>query len=166
MSSQMEAWVSPSGYPDTVPFPGYVDWSYTVVSKECYPDQEWAIFVNRPYNNVTGQPINSAGVCIFGGGWNCVSDVIALTTNTWHHIAFTFEGNIVTLYRDGQMIGSVTAPFIPTPIKIGMSSCTNISYNPWVGAIDEVAVWNEALSDCDIYRHYLNGLEFRVGYMP
>jgi len=75
--------------------------------------------------------------------------------NDWHYVALTYDGNMVRLYFDGTQIG--TGAFsktlnsnIAVPLRIGHiygSSVHNLYFN---GIIDEVRIYNRALSEAEI----------------
>jgi hypothetical protein len=160
-SITVEAWVKPSAY--MVPEKGFVHWSYTIVSKEWWPDQEWTLYVNKDTHALGAYIVTS------DKEFHIVEDVVELSPDVWHHVAFTYDGVELRLYRDGQLVNRIAVngniSDTNTRIHIGMSPGTpEYLYNPWIGVIDEVAIWDEALSPCEIYRHYYNGLDFGIGY--
>jgi steroid delta-isomerase-like uncharacterized protein len=105
-------------------------------------------------------------------GWGSAKPYMAFTFNTsprawayvnqnlaqgeWHHIACSADGETLTAYLNGQAtestpMGAITSS--PTPVLIGSDgwSCD------WIGAIDEVRIYNRALSAGEIL--------FLTGYM-
>ena len=84
----------------------------------------------------------------------------ALSTDVWYHAALTFDGANLILYQNGEKVGSDTATTIlydNQPVRIGMQS--DSITQPFDGFIDEVAVFNVALSDNDIGRIMTKGFE-------
>ena len=90
------------------------------------------------------------------GAWNVVQDPTAMATNTWYHVAVTYNpvGGVMTLYKDGQQVSQATAvstqndPFV----QIGAYS----GANNFTGKIDDVAIWTTPLSASainSIYQH-------------
>jgi hypothetical protein len=73
--------------------------------------------------------------------------------NTWHHIGVVSQDKVITLYIDGVLDGqydySFVPDFTPTTTTIGGilrdGDCCN-----FLGSIDEVAVWDNALASGDI----------------
>jgi hypothetical protein len=68
------------------------------------------------------------------------------TGATFHHVVLTYNGTLVTLYVDGAVAGtSAGAPAAITtndaPLYIGAGQL-----RAWDGAIDEVRIFNRALS--------------------
>jgi hypothetical protein len=72
--------------------------------------------------------------------------------NEWHHIVGTYDGSTIRLYIAGSIIGSPVTKSSPT-IDYG----NNIFYVgdrsdilPFIGYIDEVGIWNRALTSTEI----------------
>ncbi len=89
-----------------------------------------------------------------------------LTTGQWHHIAYTADATNETLYVDGQNVAQESREF-------GGMSNNNTMYiggsggggEQVDGRMDEIAMWNRALSPTeisDVYRRGANRLEFQV----
>jgi len=81
---------------------------------------------------------------------NVVCQSTALTPNTWTHLAATYNGSTITLYRDGLpvAVANASGPLTPTPgtLQIGASQ-----YGEYFkGMIDEVRIYKTALSDTEI----------------
>lgn len=70
-----------------------------------------------------------------------------LTTNNWHHIAVTMEGQSVTHYLDGVESGTGTiAALLADNDDILMIGSRNDLVTQWIGRMDDVAIFDEALS--------------------
>ncbi|MGI8825452.1 MAG: LamG-like jellyroll fold domain-containing protein [Chloroflexota bacterium] len=74
----------------------------------------------------------------------------------WHYLAGVFDGTTVTMYYDGQNLGSQSGTFDTTLNGAGMvvGSSTGKNDYPYTGAIDEVAVYDTALSVSQVQAHY------------
>jgi len=73
------------------------------------------------------------------------------TDGNWHHLAYTYDGSTVKVYFDGE--------YYDQKSQSGMCSGTPTfriadEYN---GVIDEVKIYNRALSEDEIRTHYLGG---------
>jgi hypothetical protein len=69
----------------------------------------------------------------------------------WEHCAFTFDGTTCTLYRDGEAVGSNAFSFgSGTEAAMQFGSCQAGGNNPWNGALDEVRLYNDALTDLEV----------------
>ncbi|HPE41047.1 MAG TPA: fibronectin type III domain-containing protein, partial [Bacteroidales bacterium] len=82
----------------------------------------------------------------------------ALTLNTWQHVAGVFDGTTLKIYVNGAQVGSTlsytgsVATNLTIPLEVGRSN-----YYPdrnFLGRIDEVRIWNTALSSTDIAAYY------------
>ncbi len=100
-----------------------------------------------------GSPAGSTG----SGSWNSTT---AITTNTWHHVAATYDGSRVRIYIDGRedyVSDSVTLAFGDDGDRfvIGTGLPTIDEY--FEGAIDDARVFDSALPLSDI--RILAGIE-------
>jgi PKD repeat protein len=77
----------------------------------------------------------------------------ALTLNKWSHIATTYDGTTLRLYVDGALVNSMAQTGTMTtssdPLTIGGNA---FSGQNWAGLIDEVRIYNRALSSTEIQR--------------
>ena len=86
----------------------------------------------------------------------------SLTTYDWNHIAGTFEGstNTIKLYINGSLVDtetgqpSSTSANLSNNFHIGLSNGSTYSN----GNIDEVAIWNSALSSDAVTEIYNSGV--------
>ena len=79
-----------------------------------------------------------------------------INTGVWHHLALVNDNNSATLYINGSVDGNFTFPVsvVNTNTLIGaLSSSSNL----WDGNIDEVSIWNTALSSSAITEIYNSG---------
>ena len=69
-----------------------------------------------------------------------------INDDTWHHVAFTFDGTTTKLYVDGNEVDSsdFASGLTPHPVPI------SIIGNKFLGKIDEVRIWNVARSISNI----------------
>lgn len=76
----------------------------------------------------------------------------AIPTNAWSHIAFTLENGVGKIYRNGVLVsqasGMGSAVATNAPLRIGGNAIW--SNEGFDGLIDEVRVWNVALSASQI----------------
>ncbi len=82
-----------------------------------------------------------------------------LVTNEWAHVAIVIDGGVSTFYLNGQPLnmagnnGALGGTNASTTTQIGASAPTNAN-EMWRGSIDELAVYNDALSANDILAQY------------
>lgn len=121
-----------------------------------YPDggQGWDV---RYYNRT---------VTVEGWSFEITSD--AITLDEWHHIAVSATASDITLYIDGVVKGTSGRPASITstsnPFRIGYTTgfwpYTGTGFN---GLIDEVEIFNRALSDTEIAAIYNAGSAGKCG---
>ena len=96
-----------------------------------------------------------------GGFSEVVAPAFTVLPETWQHYAWVWNGTDVTLYLNGESIGSSAATAGPitsmdTPFAIGqLISPFNFFYG---GRIDEVSVWSKGLKQGEIQRMMVDEL--------
>ena len=109
------------------------------------------------------------GVAEAGTVWGGTSAAI-LPTNEWHHVAMTFDGLSLNIFFDGYLDASYWAGNdlcgygdwdCESPMTVVTSSQSfrvgGNSGGHFKGMVDEVTIYDSALSDADIYRIYAAG---------
>ncbi|CAD0002584.1 LamG-like jellyroll fold domain-containing protein [Flavobacterium salmonis] len=95
--------------------------------------------------------VNGEFNCFIGFGSYVVTGGTVIP-NTWQHVAMVFDGTSVTLYVDGVNVGTTPTPSnytLPTsvaPMILGYNGYGEI----FKGQMDEVRVWNKALTQTEI----------------
>ncbi|MDB4126930.1 hypothetical protein N9580_02870 [Flavobacteriales bacterium] len=106
-------------------------------------DSDFYLLQLQNSNNVEARFRNSAGT---------IFDVLAnnlLDFNQWQHLAFTYDGSNIYLYKNGVLVSSTPANGVITQIsqsfKVGALDwgVTGFYMN---GALDEIRLWNATLS--------------------
>jgi hypothetical protein len=99
------------------------------------------------------------------------SNVYANLSTGWHHVAATFDGISKTIYIDGSL--NISEPYVASittntgEICMGYNHSSNGAW--FTGNIDEVAIWNRALSSTEIqmlYRRGSNRIKYQVRSCP
>ena len=104
-----------------------------------------------------------------GGLWFYVSDSSTfylsddagpdIWDGVWHHIAGTYDGSVVRLFVDGSEIGTANSgpsaiaygtAFFNGDLSIGSYGNLSSPSFDWRGDIDEVGVWNRALTPAEV----------------
>ncbi len=98
------------------------------------------------------------------GGGSANTTFTTVNNGNWHHVALTFDpedNNTVRFYFDGALFYSIVAQVVPNttsnPILIGKPIFFSPAFsydNYFDGSIDEVRIWNRALSECEIQNNY------------
>jgi hypothetical protein len=84
-----------------------------------------------------------------------------LSPNTWYHVVLTWDktSNKVTGYLNGVQKFDDTQPIWPTTIPNVAIGGILWPGRSWKGLIDEVAIYNRALTANEIQQQYQNGLD-------
>lgn len=147
---------SPSLSPQTITisawiYPEDVSHTFQIIGKWVFQEDTEYIFDNKANNDALRLAAD------FGGGDFCVtfSNDAVLTAKTWQHVAVTYDGSTSTFYVNGVNTGednscSGDLPDTDNDIYIGYSYSYTTSgtggHRPFDGSIDEVAIYNRALS--------------------
>jgi hypothetical protein len=82
------------------------------------------------------------------------SDPTPFPTDVWVHVAATYDGTTVRVYRDGAEVASVAASgeiaVNDKAFLIGRTEGGSVGPNFWKGSIDELTVYDHALSAADV----------------
>ncbi len=102
-----------------------------------------------------GDPYTWAGKT-YGGGLGVDSGVVVDTK--WHHVCLTYDGGTLAIYLDGALkhTESETINTALSPLTMGIG-VEGYASNFYPGSLDEVRIYNRALSASDIQQ--LNALE-------
>ena len=99
-----------------------------------------------------------------GGSNKYVTSTKAYNDGQWHHGVVTFDNsnNIVRLFVDGVQIGTLSTSTNPDntgnkPLRIGANS-QSLTEDFFIDQLDEVGVWNRALTNTEIINLMNNGL--------
>lgn len=71
---------------------------------------------------------------------------IPITSNEWHHIAMTYDGTTLTAYKDGASVGTDTGDLTHTTDRLLIGTRDSLYSQYFDGIIDEVQIYNRALS--------------------
>lgn len=76
----------------------------------------------------------------------------SLALNTWYHVAVVKNGSTITLYINGQGAGSATrtAESETSGMLVGKHKAPSTTLEEWDGKIDQVRLYNSALSQSQI----------------
>ena len=105
-----------------------------------------------------------------GGEFTIVTAENSIISETWHHLALTYDGSNIILYIDGIEAGStgaygqITNEFLPFYIGRLIWQTTNFDLD---GQVDEVSLWNLALTEQQVQDYMYADLteeEGLVGY--
>jgi hypothetical protein len=88
------------------------------------------------------------------GSKNYILSNEPLNDELWHHVAVTYDGNILCMYVDGffvgqDTIGVKTIRICPKALIIGDGHDGNV-WHPFKGKIEEVCLWKTALDSATV----------------
>lgn len=135
MGMTLAAWVRPANVT--------TNWRDLIVKG----DDEYALFASSS-NGVPAAGLRAGGA----GAKSVIFDTSALPANVWSHVAATYDGSNLRLYRNGVQV-SVTAVG-GGPMQTGTGALQiggDALYGRFFkGGLDELRVYNRALSDAEI----------------
>lgn len=139
-----EAWISADGWQNNI-------YEGTIVLKENNTTNGgWMLRAGNNGNLGCGI---GAGV---NGSWSEINtSSLNLSLYAWYHVATTYDGSYLRLYLNGTILDSLS---VSINVNAGSSTPLTVGYHPtygrhWYGAIDEVRVWDRALSSSEIASH-------------
>jgi len=146
---------------DAITIELWLKYSVKPGSGEGYP-----LAKKRRTNSATYQLfINDSGFIRLGihtSGYVGASGAIDLSDNIWHHTAGVWDGTNVRIYIDGvqsgtpqAQTGSMTAT--TDSVAIGYGVGLHVVNIPYKGLLDELRIYNRALTSNEIFAHYSNG---------
>lgn len=102
--------------------------------------------------------------CI-GGACN---SYFPMETESWHHVAATFDGKTIKIYADGKKVGEgpQPGPAIDTkgsPLRIGNGVAID---RPYHGMFDEIRIWSRPLKDAEIAEQMGKGTKEMLAVDP
>ena len=104
-------------------------------------------------------------------GHDITSDTTLNSADVWYHIVGTYDGNTQRLYIDGVLDGtpaSWTGVIGDTTNDLALGNRSRFYNIPFDGVLDDVRIYNRALSEGEIRRLYNSGLAGRpkLGVTP
>lgn len=146
----LDAWVNVSGGQGT-----YRD----IISKDGeYSNRQYLLGVTI-YNKFRAH----IGV---GNTFYYIDSTNTISTNTWYHVAMTYDGAKMVLYVNGvaQTNGSMTGSIITTtqPMRIGGGAPAGTPQYYFKGRIDEADIFSRALSPSEIAEIYNAGSSGKI----
>ncbi|MDP3772567.1 MAG: LamG-like jellyroll fold domain-containing protein [bacterium] len=107
-----------------------------------------------PYINAPG----TGGLMYYSAGGNTVSVVHGgFTSGTWTHIAMVRNGLSVMFYKNGVQIGTTQTLAVNTDLTLGAIGSYTGGGFPTTARIDEVNIYNRALTQAEIISQYNGG---------
>jgi len=153
----MAAWIYPTSYHETVS---------SIIAKDDWSSNQRSYDLSAVYTNGSIRALISHNGSNGVGAIHRDTTTAPLVLNAWNYVAATFDGTLLRIYANG-----IEQPtFNPSPsygtdpgaifdsnisLYVGKSSMNNYEFN---GSIDEVRIWNRALSADEIQQQYYSNL--------
>ena len=142
---------------------------------------DWRNLVGKSPTNVLGNATfsysiraDNSGAMRFSlnlDGWQYILGP-TFEEDTWYHITGTYDGTQLILYVDGESVGTTDATgtinVTTDPVCIGnLVNAAGASQNEyWSGVLDEVRIWDRALSADEVIRSMGQGRQDLAKPMP
>jgi hypothetical protein len=129
-----------------------------IIRSQCYGGGLWGISTELGFN-ISNRLRFQIGWIVGGDYWWIPENAVA-TKDEWNHLVLVLDRNTgrAVFYRNGQFISQTTVTVGTKPTTTGLriaADCAG-SYN---GTIDEVRIYNKALSEEEIKFLYEEGLK-------
>ena len=140
----VEAWVNVSSYTS-----GKV---YTIAGKWNDMDGNYRACLLALSTKENGSPLPKFYISSNGTNFDSAVSPDSLSSGTWYHLAGTFDGDVLKIYVDGVEKGSKDTTLTSIvlnnqPLLIGGDRAGGAEGNGYFnGLIDEVRIWDEALT--------------------
>ena len=113
--------------------------------------QVWGI--NLSSNNVSAYILSAASTNAQSN--TTVNSTSTIPLNSWSHIVFTYDGNLLKLYINGVLNSTVTSTVVintnsTSGISIGESRQSNGNWFNFGGKLDDISIYNRALTQSEI----------------
>jgi len=131
----------------------------TAIHKGSDTDREWGIL---RYTSTNGGQITAYIYNSTNSQFELRSDVVP-ELNRWYYTVLTFDGSIAKLYIDSalKVSKSIAGPRKITVNNLVIGSMSDL-VNFWNGTIDDVRIYNRALTDEEILSHYQQPLTIKI----
>jgi len=86
-----------------------------------------------------------------------------LPLNVWSNVVFSYNGSSLKLYVNGVLVNTTATSILlntagNSGISIGESNQANGYWSPTDGKIDDIGIWNRALTECEVNQLFVSQL--------
>jgi len=145
----VEAWIKATSW-------GINSWTNTIVGKDGWFVGEEGYVLRAGANGTLSFNLAGDSLGIPVSWKEVLSSAGAMTTNTWYHVAGTFDGTALKLYINGNLVGTTLFTGLIFPandyfLNIGrMGDEDQAQTRYWAGYIDEVRIWDHARTGAEL----------------
>ena len=96
------------------------------------------------------------------GTYNKMIPPVSIVPNAWTHLVGVADGTNAWFYVNGVLWAETNCAYVPMassgaiPLRIGAGG-TSYPYYGWIGGLDEVSIYTNALTPDQVFKHYLAG---------
>jgi hypothetical protein len=138
-------------------------WSGTEYAPGSGAGWDWMDLGTHPCCTSTGDLMFG----IFDGGWQWAHSGVVPQTNAWYHVAGTWGPGGLCIYVNGLLMGiNAYTGGAPSDIVYNLIGCTSWPNSGRDGLIDEVSLYNRALSASEIAAIFLAGSAGKCKGLP
>jgi hypothetical protein len=89
----------------------------------------------------------------------------SLLTNTWSHFVYTHDNDSAKIYLNGNLVQSmaISGGLTNNTLPVRFGGRPSDGWHPFNGALDDIGIWNRALSACEIQDLYNSQLNSSAG---
>lgn len=139
----IEAWIKASSW-------AKAQWQNVIVSKDGWASGDEGYTLRAGDNGKLSFNVGDGG----SGGWHEVASGSVMKTGQWYHVAGTFDGTTLRVYINGiEQASAAYSGLIATTtydLNIGRITYTAGGTRNFAGEIDEVKIWDKALSATEL----------------
>jgi hypothetical protein len=143
-SFSVEAWINRGTVGDGT------DWRWIVGKNTVVtPREGWMVVIHQTGNDVVFERFSN-------DTRNAIDSTTVTAAGTWYHVVATYDGATMRLYINGvqEASASSTISMANTTLPLRIGTNTGSATNFYEGLVDEVAVYNAALSATQVKQHY------------
>ena len=125
-------------------------------------NEQYSMALNFPSTGNSRWSVKNGNNCANpGAGWQNINSNVIVNDGVWHNIVCSYDGEVSSIYIDEVLVQSgVFAISILDPCggEINIGKGYNTVY-PFTGKLDDIGIWNRALTQCeiqDLYNAQLN----------
>jgi len=88
-------------------------------------------------------------------------------SNNWYHIVYTNDGTTAKFYLNGVLVNTMPSP---NPVQLSGDAAfgrmNHPAYDSFNGNLDDIGLWNRALSDCEVNCLYTGNASTTFAFKP
>lgn len=146
----IEAWIKADTWATNV-------WENVIVSKDGWASGNEGYVLRAGANGTLSFNFSGAGT------WIEATSTPVMQTGKWYHVAGTYDGSVMRIYINGQQVGSANYTGVidngTYDLHIGRAAYTIGGTRYFDGVIDEVRMWNTAISQTAIQDYMCKKLD-------